>query len=190
VEIDRSRDAGVFTAAALVNGLTAGSRHGRPFVPPADPLPVIRAAIAIDPPSVAALAARDGTGFAALAARLRTVFDALDRHDVASAATTLNELLAAHPASPHLACDDGRWRLHHHAAGAAVLPMWTSITAEAVARLIGAGEQARLGICTAAGCDRVFVDASRNGSRRFCSTTCQNRVKTAAFRRRRARVGA
>jgi predicted RNA-binding Zn ribbon-like protein len=68
--------------------------------------------------------------------------------------------------------------------------MWTSITAEAVARLIGAGEQARLGICTADGCDRVFVDASRNGSRRFCSTTCQNRVKTAAFRRRRARVGA
>jgi predicted RNA-binding Zn ribbon-like protein len=66
--------------------------------------------------------------------------------------------------------------------------MWTSITAEAIARVVGAGEHERLGICTAGACDRVFVDASRNASRRFCSTACQNRVKTAAFRRRRAVV--
>ncbi|MFC6935784.1 CGNR zinc finger domain-containing protein [Actinomadura yumaensis] len=33
-------------------------------------------------------------------------------------------------------------------------------------------------------CDRVYVDTSRNGTRRFCSTACQNRVKTAAFRAR------
>jgi predicted RNA-binding Zn ribbon-like protein len=26
------------------------------------------------------------------------------------------------------------------------------------------------------------VDTSRNGTRRFCSTSCQNRVKAAAFR--------
>ncbi|WP_456236959.1 CGNR zinc finger domain-containing protein [Actinomadura physcomitrii] len=32
--------------------------------------------------------------------------------------------------------------------------------------------------------DRVYVDTSRNGKRRFCSTACQNRVKTAAFRAR------
>ena len=190
MELDRYLDAGVLTAAALVNGLTAGTRHGRPFAPPSDPLPLIRAAVAVDPASVAALDVGDGAGFDELAARLRTVFDALDHDDVAAAAATLNELLAAHPASPHLAREDGHWRLHHHAAGAAVLPMWTSITAEALARLIGAGEQARLGICTADACDRVFVDLSRNGSRRFCSTTCQNRVKTAAFRRRQARVGA
>ena len=110
-----------------------------------------------------------------MVARLRTVFDALDHHDVASAAAVLNGLLAAHPASPHLACEDGRWRLHHHAAGAGVLPMWTSITAEAVARLIGAGEQARLGICTADTCDRVFVDASRNGT---VAGSARRRVRT------------
>ena len=28
------------------------------------------------------------------------------------------------------------------------------------------------------------VDVSRNGTRRFCSTACQNRVKAAAFRER------
>jgi len=42
----------------------------------------------------------------------------------------------------------------------------------------------RLGVCTAPRCDRVFVDTSRNGTRRYCSTSCQNRVKTAAFRAR------
>ena len=35
------------------------------------------------------------------------------------------------------------------------------------------------------GCGRVFLDVSKNGSRRFCSVTCQNRVKAAAFRQRR-----
>ncbi len=44
----------------------------------------------------------------------------------------------------------------------------------------------RLGVCTAPHCDRVYVDTTRNGSRRFCSTACQNRVKAAAFRERHA----
>lgn len=189
MEIDSYIDAGILAAADLVNGLTPGYRHGRPFDPPADGLAVIRAAVAADPPSVAALDTTHVAGFTSLATRLRAVVDDLDRDDVAAAAATLNDLLAAHPASPHLALEDGRWRLHHHVVGAPVLPMWTSITAEAVARIVGVGEQDRLGTCTADACDRVFVDTSRNGSRRFCSTTCQNRVKTAAFRRRRARVG-
>ena len=44
----------------------------------------------------------------------------------------------------------------------------------------------RLGVCSAPECDRVFVDVSRNGTRRFCSTACQNRVKAAAHRARRS----
>ena len=35
----------------------------------------------------------------------------------------------------------------------------------------------------------MLVDLSRNGSRRFCSTACQNRTKAAALRMRR-RTGA
>jgi predicted RNA-binding Zn ribbon-like protein len=50
--------------------------------------------------------------------------------------------------------------------------------------VLGGSGADRLGICTAPACDRVFVDASRNGTRRYCSTSCQNRVKTAAFRAR------
>jgi predicted RNA-binding Zn ribbon-like protein len=62
--------------------------------------------------------------------------------------------------------------------------MWTSICAAALAELIGAGEAQRLGTCERPDCDRVYVDVSKNASRRFCSLTCQNRVKVATFRER------
>jgi predicted RNA-binding Zn ribbon-like protein len=50
--------------------------------------------------------------------------------------------------------------------------------------VLGSEFHDRFGVCTAPRCDRVYVDVSRNGARRFCSTACQNRVKTAAFRAR------
>jgi CGNR zinc finger len=43
----------------------------------------------------------------------------------------------------------------------------------------------RLGTCDARGCCDVFVDTSPGARRRFCSVTCQNRERVAAFRRRR-----
>ena len=51
---------------------------------------------------------------------------------------------------------------------------------------IGSAQADRLGVCQAPVCDRVYVDASKNGTRRFCSTACQNRVKAAAHRARAA----
>jgi predicted RNA-binding Zn ribbon-like protein len=44
----------------------------------------------------------------------------------------------------------------------------------------------RLGVCAGRRCADVYVDASPGGRRRFCSITCQNRARVAAFRRRRA----
>ena len=89
---------------------------------------------------------------------------------------------------PHLAKEGGIWRLHHHPGDAPLVPMWTAVCAEGMARMIGAGHADRFGTCAASDCERVFFDTSRNASRRYCSTTCQNREKTAAFRRR-ARAG-
>jgi predicted RNA-binding Zn ribbon-like protein len=174
VQLDSYADTGLFTAVELVNEVRRG----------ADDLPAIARILAVDPPSVARLGAADVPGFAALAHRLYEVFGDLHAGDVDTAAGRLNDLLADHPARPHLAKEDGRWRLHHHPVDASVVSMWTSICAEAMARLIGAGYGERLGICAGTGCDRVFLDTSKNGSRRFCSTTCQNRVKAAAFRQR------
>jgi predicted RNA-binding Zn ribbon-like protein len=42
----------------------------------------------------------------------------------------------------------------------------------------------RFGICDASTCDDVFVDISRNRSRRYCSDTCTTRQNVAAYRRR------
>jgi predicted RNA-binding Zn ribbon-like protein len=46
----------------------------------------------------------------------------------------------------------------------------------------------RLGTCHGQRCADVFVDASPSRQRRFCSVTCQNRARVAAFRRRHAQV--
>jgi predicted RNA-binding Zn ribbon-like protein len=44
----------------------------------------------------------------------------------------------------------------------------------------------RLGVCADEKCADVYVDQSPAGHRRFCSLTCQNRSRTAAFRARRS----
>jgi hypothetical protein len=177
-------ESGARVAVELVNELAVQVAFGRP-VGEVDPFSAIRRILAIDPPSVEQLRERDVPGFVALAGRLNRVFVQLERGDLDAAAGRLNDLLATHSAQPHLAKEDGRWRLHHHPFDAAPVPMATAICAEGLARLIGAGDASRLGTCESDDCDRVFLDESKNGSRRFCSLSCQNRVKAAAFRRRR-----
>lgn len=178
-------DAGVFASVALVNDFTL-PRRGSSELSVDEALGVLADVLAVDPTSVAMLAAADVPGFVALAHHLRAVFEHLNANALDNAVEELNHLLAEHPAHPHLAKEDGRWRLHHHPATVELVPMWTSICAENLARLISIGDDDRLGTCEAEGCRRVFVDESKNASRRFCSTTCQNRVKTAAFRRRQS----
>jgi predicted RNA-binding Zn ribbon-like protein len=175
---------GVDIAVDLVNTLAIERAFGRPLAA-SDAAPAVRQLLGCDrtwPPL------RDGDlrGLTALAQRLREVVGCLDVGDLDGAARQLNDLLATHPAHPHLAKDEGQWRLHHHPVDADLVPMATAICAEAIARLVGAGAARRLATCGSDDCDRVFLDGSKNGSRRFCSTTCQNRVKAAAYRRRQA----
>jgi predicted RNA-binding Zn ribbon-like protein len=176
VKLDSYADTGVFAAVDLVNELAVR--------PPDDPTAALRQVLAVDPPSLAQLVAADVPGFTALAADLHTIFQLVGEGDVASGAALLNHMLTTFPSQPHLALEDGVWRLHHHPVDAELVPMWTAICAEALARLIGNGQGHRMGICERPGCGRVFVDVSKNASRAFCSTACQNRVKAAAFRAR------
>jgi predicted RNA-binding Zn ribbon-like protein len=44
----------------------------------------------------------------------------------------------------------------------------------------------RLRSCEAEDCDGVLLDLSRNGSKRFCSIRCGNRMNMIAFRQRAA----
>jgi predicted RNA-binding Zn ribbon-like protein len=183
VKIDSYDSAGIRVAAALVNLLTAGLRGGRPFVVD-NSLSALNRLLDDDPSSRRRAQQSDCNAFARLANELRNVFEHLDRGEVDAAACGLNALLDRYPANPHLEKEDGIWRVHHHPANTDLCSMWAATCAGAMARQIGDQNAHRFGVCNAFSCDRVFVDTSRNGSRRFCSTSCQNRTKTAAFRRR------
>jgi predicted RNA-binding Zn ribbon-like protein len=50
---------------------------------------------------------------------------------------------------------------------------------------LAAHDPARVGTCTGRDCADAYIDASPGGQRRFCSVTCQNRARVAAWRRRR-----
>jgi predicted RNA-binding Zn ribbon-like protein len=183
ISLDSYIDAGVLVSIDLVNELALAHAYGKPAAE-ASPMTVLAHVLAIDPPSVKALKKRHAPGFIEFARRMRQVFAALHLDDVDAAADRINALLSAHPAHPYLAKEGGVWRLHHHPVDVALLPMWIAICAEAVARMIGTGNAHRLGTCDAVDCERVFFDGSKNATRRYCCTACQNRVKTAAFRLR------
>ena len=180
VNLDSYADAGILVALELVNELALREAGA----PPAERMLAIAKVLAGDPASIALLRKGDAPGFLGLARDLHQVFRDLERGDIDAAASRVNGLLSKYPAHPHLAKEAGQWRLHHHPMDVALVPMWSSICAEGMARMIGAGHGQRFGTCQASDCGRVFFDLSKNASRRFCSITCQNRVKAAAFRRR------
>jgi hypothetical protein len=172
----------VLLAVALVNELTPGLARGR-LVPE---LTAERrragAAAAVELP----LTPDEADGLARAAERLRPVFAAADVLDADRAVAVVNDLLAAYRPQPYLARHDGEaWHLHFHPAVEGPEAGWGAGCATALASVLGSDEWRRLGVCSASACDRVFVDLSRNGSRRFCSVACQNRTKAASLRARR-----
>jgi predicted RNA-binding Zn ribbon-like protein len=56
--------------------------------------------------------------------------------------------------------------------------------AMAMADVIRTDELGRLQVCGAEDCRDVYIDLSKNRSRRFCSTSCGNRANVAAYRAR------
>ncbi|MCO1655124.1 CGNR zinc finger domain-containing protein [Pseudonocardia sp. S2-4] len=120
------------------------------------------------------------------AARMRAVVQHVDAGDLDAACARLNEVLRDAEAVPTLTRHDGEgWHLHFHRPDAATAAGWAAGMATGLAIVLGGPAVERLGLCRAPRCDRAYLDTSRNGTRRFCSTACQNRVKAAAFRARR-----
>jgi predicted RNA-binding Zn ribbon-like protein len=185
VEFDSHTSDVVGYVVALINDVTPGERHGRAFAGPADLAGAVRAVL---PPARRPGQPTDeeAAELADWAGRLRGVVERVDTGDVDGACLELNAIMRTTGAVPTLTRHDGeRWHLHFHSAEAEWAVSWAASMATALAIVLGNEAVERLGICNAAGCDRVYVDVSRNGTRRFCSTACQNRVKAAAFRARK-----
>ena len=184
VDFNSHTDVVVMVAVGLVNALTPGESRGRAFPPPDDLV-----AAATEGLSASAghrpITEAEAAELAEVAARLRAVFDAAALGDQDTAAEVVNRLFDETGARPRLERHDGEpWHLHYHGPGGTMAGDWGASCATGLAHVLGSEFHDRLGVCTAPHCDRVYVDVSRNGTRRFCSTACQNRVKTAAFRAR------
>ena len=176
-------------AVALVNLLTPGEDRSRKYLPPegAERAAALNALFK-SAGSRTEVGSAEAEAFVPVATALGVVFSAVAAGDVDRAAHQLNDLLAATGAHPALDRHDGEpWHIHFHSADeSSPAAGWAAGCATGLAIVLGGELHDRLGVCTAPHCDRVYVDVSRNGSKRFCSTACQNRVKAAAFRERRA----
>lgn len=119
--------------------------------------------------------------------RLRPRVERLWDMTADEAAGLVNELLREASALPQLVKHDD-WDYHVHAtqADAPLADRIAVDVAMAFADVIRSGQLDRLRVCAAADCDNVHVDLSKNRSRRFCGTTCANRVNVAAYRTRRS----
>jgi predicted RNA-binding Zn ribbon-like protein len=179
----------VEVAARLVNYVTAGESGGVEVEAPtsAERRRAVAAALGGGDRSTPRVSTAHADELAEVAERMRVVFERVDRGDERGAVRILNELLARTGARPQLdALPDGDgWHVHFHGSDNSLATGWAAGCATGLALAIGSDLGGRLGICAAERCDRVYVDTSRNATRRFCSTACQSRTKAAAFRARR-----
>jgi predicted RNA-binding Zn ribbon-like protein len=185
-------DRGVESAVELVNQLTPGWSRGRVQELPREAAARRQLAQAVEARvsgRPVQLTGRAGEELIQLASDLRSTFELTAGRESDRAATLVNTLLQRYQAAPQLARHDGEgWHLHFHSqdkeAGHAVAR--GALCAMALAVVLGSPGVARLGVCESPRCDRVFIDTSKNSSRRFCSSTCLSRTKVAAFRARRS----
>lgn len=98
--------------------------------------------------------------------------------------TRLNELLALARPRPYATDHDGELHLHYARPEAPALEQLTTTVAMGLSQVVVQHGWQRLGVCSAEGCDDVYVDTSRNASRRYCSNTCASRSTVAAYRAR------
>jgi predicted RNA-binding Zn ribbon-like protein len=89
--------------------------------------------------------------------------------------------------TPRVEREAHRWRLTIEAKPTALLA--EMLAARAVAELTHAIAEhgpERIRLCGAEPCREVFIDTTRNATRRYCSRRCANRVSAAHFRARHA----
>ncbi|MET0672702.1 MAG: CGNR zinc finger domain-containing protein [Microbacterium pygmaeum] len=120
--------------------------------------------------------------------RLRQLWDV----DRVGAVPLVNEMLRDGSALPRLVIHDGYdWHIHATSDDA---PLSTRILVEAAMAfvdVIRADEYDRVRVCSADDCESVYIDYSKNGSKRYCDTgNCGNRMNVNAYRLRKARESA
>jgi predicted RNA-binding Zn ribbon-like protein len=120
-------------------------------------------------------------------AQLDSVVTACEAGAESAAIAQINALLAATGAIPQIAVHDGRGpHLHVSSPTSPLAGRMAAHFALGLAWLVVSGQIHRIRTCASPACQKVFVDFSKNSSRRYCdSRTCGNRLHVAAYRARR-----
>lgn len=115
----------------------------------------------------------------------REVRSAFAAGSIGEACEILNGMLAVTGAAPVLVTgNDGRWRMRLRSLRSDSLSRVAVHATTGMAALVHDGSWIGVRRCAADRCDDYFLDRSRNGSRRYCSRTCANRMNARTFRRR------
>lgn len=105
--------------------------------------------------------------------------------DGQTAAATLNGLLMVHPVHPELVQHDGQpWHVHLSESGS-VTDRYSAAAVIGLSLLVSGLGMERLGICAIASCEQVFIDGSKNKSRRYCREHSAARGNVTALRGQR-----
>jgi hypothetical protein len=118
----------------------------------------------------------------AIADRLHQVFAAAD---LTERVNLIAELLGETSVRPALALPEAP-ETHPAATWQIAAPRHALLAAAALTlrHQLADHDPTRIGVCTGRRCADAFIDASPAGQRRFCSVTCQNRARIAAWRHR------
>jgi predicted RNA-binding Zn ribbon-like protein len=156
---------------------------------PGDPDPLgatsdFRALVSDRPRLAAAATGFDLEALRALRDELGELFTAAATGRDAAAMDHLNALLARSPVQPELVThDDQPWHVHLAEHGSAA-DRYAAGAVVGLALTVSQYGLARLGICSIASCQRVFIDASSNRSRRYCPEHCATRANVTTIRAR------
>lgn len=105
------------------------------------------------------------------------------------AAQQLNAMLTRCPIQPELASHDGQgWHLHLASSGS-VADRYAAGAVIGLALVVAQFGLSRLGTCSIAACQRVFIDASPNRSRRYCTEHGATRANVTTIRAQARRQG-
>jgi predicted RNA-binding Zn ribbon-like protein len=130
----------------------------------------------------AAATERDLPAIRDVRSRIRRAFQADTEAD---AVAELNTLARRSGAVPQLVRENGGWFFRYGVGRRSIAQELGGRGAVALLRVIEEGGWGRFGLCAAAPCCCVYVDRSRNRSRRYCCSLCADRATQAAARRRK-----
>ncbi|MEV8268140.1 CGNR zinc finger domain-containing protein [Microbacterium sp. NPDC076911] len=104
----------------------------------------------------------------------------------------INQMLADGDALPRLVRHEGYdWHIHATSDSAPLAMRMLVESAMAFVDVIRSDEYSRVRVCEADDCDAVYIDYSKNQSKRYCDTgNCGNRMNVIAYRARKAQESA